>query len=291
MFRNFHLSFAAVLLPWLSVFATGCNRSSNSDVSSSESRRANSVQADESRASKTKSDEAHEHQPGAHGGIIVAIGRDSFHAEAVFDQDGTLRLYTLGKDESRVQEIDSQTLTAYVKPDGGLASSSIELKPEPQPGDSPGKTSQFVGQLPAELKGKAVEVTIPSLTVSGERFRVGFASASTSHDGGMPGKVADDDEKKLYLTPGGLYTEADIKANGNMTASQKFNGFRASHDLKPKPGDKICPVTLTKANPECTWIIGGKKYQFCCPPCVDEFVAQAKSNPELVKKPEDFVKR
>ena len=121
------------------------------------------------------------------------------------------------------------------------------------------------------------------------------ASASLSegdrHDAATPNKVVDSDEQKLYLTPGGLYTEADIKANGNLTASQKFKGFRASHDLKPKPGDKICPVTLTKSNPECTWIVGGKKYEFCCPPCVDEFLTQAKSNPELVKKPEDFIKR
>ncbi len=48
---------------------------------------------------------------------------------------------------------------------------------------------------------------------------------------------------------------------------------------------------MTKANPKFAWIIGGKTYEFCCPPCVDEFVALAKSNPELINPPEFYVKR
>ena len=52
----------------------------------------------------------------------------------------------------------------------------------------------------------------------------------------MPDKVADDAERELYLTPGGIYTQADIEANGNLTASQKFKGFMAKHDMHPKPG-------------------------------------------------------
>jgi YHS domain-containing protein len=93
------------------------------------------------------------------------------------------------------------------------------------------------------------------------------------------------------LTAGGKYTVADIQANGNMTASQKFKGFRAQHDLSPKQGDKICPVTLTKANDKCSWIVGGKTYEFCCPPCVDEFVKMAKQNPDDLKEPHAYVKR
>lgn len=42
----------------------------------------------------------HAHKPGDHGGIIVEIGRDNYHAEAVFEKGGVLRLYTLGKDEA-----------------------------------------------------------------------------------------------------------------------------------------------------------------------------------------------
>ncbi|HEV7280528.1 MAG TPA: hypothetical protein VGN57_10005 [Pirellulaceae bacterium] len=233
-------------------------------------------------------EEEHGHIPGAHGGIIVPIGRDSYHAEAVFEQGGVLRLFMLGADESRVQEVESQSLTAYVKPMDGGDSVPVAVEPMPQEGDSEGKTSQFVGQLPEDLSGTAVEVTIPSLRIDGERFRIGFESAIAHADEAMPEKVADDEERQLYLTPGGLYTQDDIEANGNVTASQKFKGLRASHDLKPQPGDPLCPITLTKANPQFTWVVAGKEYQFCCPPCVDEFVTLAKAGGPI-GEPEDFL--
>ena len=236
--------------------------------------------------------EEHGHKPSAHGGIVVSIGADSYHAEAVFEKGGVLRLYMLGKDETRVQEVPAQALTAYVKPEGGAEAESFTLEPKPQPGDKQGMTSLFVGQLPKDVAGKAVEVTIPSITIAGERFRIAFKSVSVADAGhGMPIKVADAEERKLYLTPGGKYTAADIRANGNQTASEKFKGLKAEHDLKPKRGDKICPITLTKASPKFSWVIGGKTYEFCCPPCVDEFVALAKESPAEVKDPEEYRKQ
>jgi YHS domain-containing protein len=108
---------------------------------------------------------------------------------------------------------------------------------------------------------------------------------------GMPIKVADEQERKLYLTPGGKYTEADIKANGNQTASERFKGVKAEHDLHPKAGDAICPITFTKANTCFPWVIGGKTYTFCCPPCVDEFLATAKEKPEEIKEPDYYKKK
>lgn len=245
----------------------------------------------EAKATEPTKDGEHGHKPGAHGGIIVEIGRDNYHAEAVFEKGGVLRLYTLGKDEAKVQEVESQILTAYVKAEGGTESAPIQLRPVPQEGDAKGQTSQFVGTLPSELTGQRVEVTIPSIRIGGERFRLGFKSAEEAHADGMPTKVNNEEERVLYLTPGGKYTEADIKANGNMTATQKFKGVMSSHDMKPKSGDKICPVTMTKANPKFTWVVGGKPYEFCCPPCVDEFVKTAKESPEEIKEPEDYVKK
>ncbi|HZT78865.1 MAG TPA: hypothetical protein VFA26_01480 [Gemmataceae bacterium] len=238
-----------------------------------------------------KKAEEHPHKPGQHGGIIVEIGRDNYHAEAVFEKGGVVRVYLLGKDEARVQEVEKQTLTAYVKREQDTESSAIALKPTPQEGDAEGKTSLFVGQLPADLQGKRVVVTVPSIRIAGERFRFSFASASPPHADDLPAKVTNDEERQLYLTPGGKYTLADIKANGNQTASQKFKNFRAAHDADPKAGDQICPITDTKANPRCTWIVGGKTYSFCCPPCVDEFVKLAKEHPEQVKEPEEYVKK
>lgn len=236
-------------------------------------------------------EEEHEHKPGAHGGIIVSLGRDSYHVEAIVTDAGELRLYMLGSDETRVHYTDVQELTAYVRPAEGSGDSiSIPVQSSPQPGDSSGKTSLFVGQVPETLVGKAVNVTIPNIVIGGERFRLGFTTLQESHDA-MPVKVADEAERELYLTPGGKYTAEDIAANGNQTASQKFAGFKAAHDLNPKAGDKVCPITLTKANPKCSWVIAGQVYEFCCPPCVDEFVKLAKNEPEKLKAPGDYVKQ
>jgi hypothetical protein len=266
---------------------TGCNASNSNPPQA-----AAPGKGKDSKAAEVKKDDEHGHKPGAHGGIIVEIGRDSYHAEAVFEKGGTLRLYTLGKDEAKVQEVEAQTLTAYVRLEGGTESSSVMLKPEPQPGDKQGMTSQFVGRLPDDIVGKAVEVTIPSIAIAGERFRLGFKSAAEAHaDSGMPPGVSGEEEKALYLSPGGIYTEGDIKANGSTTASEKFKGIMAKHDMKPKPGDKICPITMTKANPKFTWVVAGKPYEFCCPPCIDEFVKAAKESPAEILPPEKYVKQ
>ena len=236
------------------------------------------------------SDEEHPHKPGTHGGIIIPIGSDSYHAEAVIETSGVFRLLMLGKDETRIQEVDVQPVKAYVKAIGDPNATPIELAAVPQDGDAPDKTSQFVGQLPEEFRGKQLDVTIPNLRIAGERFRVGFTTVAEIHAEEMPESLPAEEERQRYLTAGGKYTEADIKANGGLTATQKFRGVPSSHDMFPKEGDRICPVTKTKANPKFTWIVDGKSYQFCCPPCVDEFVTMAKERPEDMKTPDDYIK-
>ncbi len=236
-------------------------------------------------------DEEHGHVPGAHGGTIVSVGRDSYHVEAVFLEGGLLKLFTLGRDETRVIDVERQVLTGYVKAPGAERSTEVTFQPEPQPGDSEEKTSQFVATLPPGLDSHPLEVTIPSVRIDGQRFRIAFASQVAKHEAAMPEKVADEAEEALYLTPSGKYTADDIEANGRMTVSQKFKGFKAAHDMHPKPGDKVCPITLTKANPKCAWVVGGKEYEFCCPPCVDEFVRMAKKEPEKIEEPSAYIKR
>ena len=107
----------------------------------------------------------------------------------------------------------------------------------------------------------------------------------------MPDDLSLDEARKLYLVAGGAYTDADIKANGSTTAYEKFKGQMAKHDAKPKVGDLLCPISMTKANPKFSWVIGGKTYQFCCPPCIDEYVLLAKEHPEELKAPSEFVKK
>jgi hypothetical protein len=104
----------------------------------------------------------------------------------------------------------------------------------------------------------------------------------------MPAQVGEAEQRELHLTPGGKYTSADIEANNRQLPSEKFRSFQARHEFNPKPGDRLCPVTRTKANPRCVWTIGGREYQFCCPPCIDEFVRLAKERPEEILPPEAY---
>ncbi|HRX78797.1 MAG TPA: hypothetical protein P5307_07020 [Pirellulaceae bacterium] len=241
-------------------------------------------------AAKEPADE-HPHIPGAHGGIVIPIGSDSYHAEAVIEKDGVFRLLMLGADETRIQEVDLQAVKAYIKAAGETDATPIDMQATPQDGDAPDKTSQFVGRLPETAIGRAIDVTIPNLKIGAERFRVGFTTAVEVHDSGMPAAVTGDEEQKLYFTAGGKYSEVDIKANGPLSAGAKFRGFMSKHDMSPKPGDLICPVTFTKANPKIEWQVNGKKYLFCCPPCVDEFVRMAKEEPESLLEPEEYVQK
>lgn len=289
MFRATRIvSAGALLTGGLLVAAGGCGRGPDGPAAAAQAVPA----APQPVPAAIADEEHHAHKPGAYGGNIVSIGSDNYHAEAVFERGGVLRLYMLGRDESQVQETAWQTLTGYAKRSGEAESTAFKLEPKPQPDDTHGKTSLFVGRLPEPLAAGPVDVTIPSLRIGEERFRVAFSSApAPAQVEDMPDALADEEARKLFLTPGGAYTDADIAANGRQTAGQKFRSFVPLHDLFPKPGDKICPITLTKANPKCTWTVGGKTYEFCCPPCVEEFVKLAKNEPGKLQAPDEYVKR
>jgi len=107
----------------------------------------------------------------------------------------------------------------------------------------------------------------------------------------MPPAIAAAEQRALHLEPGGVYTSADIAANGRTTPSQKYRSFQPQHDFNPEPGEPLCPVTRTKANANCTWTIAGQEYQFCCPPCIDEFVRLAKDRPSEIRSPDAYRKR
>ncbi|MBL8864968.1 MAG: hypothetical protein JNK93_05355 [Planctomycetia bacterium] len=281
MFRPFRIGATLAIITVVGFTIVGCDSSPPGSPSV------------ESKPSAGAKEDVHGHKPGAHGGILVSLGRDSYHAEAVFEKNGTVRLYMLGKDEARVQEVEGQELTAFLTPEGSTESDKMTFRPEPQPGDAQGMTSLFTATLPKDLLGKKVQVTINNINIQGERFRITFANEGKgSHaDAEMPAKKESDEEQTLFLTPGGLYTAADIVANGNTVPTVKYKGIRASHDDNPKTGDKICPISKTKANPKFTWVIAGKTYEFCCIPCIEEFVVLAKEKPGEVKDPKDYVKK
>jgi hypothetical protein len=242
---------------------------------------------------KDKSDGEHGHKPGKHGGSIVEIGRDNYHAEAIFGEKGLVRLHMLAKDEAQIQEVDQQTLVAYAKADGDTKGFEFKLDSKPRPDDGNGKTSVFEGTLPESLRDKRVEVTVTTIRIEGGRFRFAFKNFKEGQHGvGMPKQISSEKMKKLYATAKGKYTEADIKSNGvGVTAMDRYGNEMTEHDDNPKPGDRICPISKTKANPTITWIVGGEKYEFCCTPCINEFVKKAQEKPDEVKDPASYVKK
>jgi hypothetical protein len=170
---------------------------------------------------------------------------------------------------------------------------SVPLTVQRQPGNATGdRKPDRDGASPAEVRPQTPAGDATSRPADYDHSPGGSPNGiSEAPAVAMPVKVINAAERQLYLTPGGKYTAEDIRANGNRTAGQKYEGFKASHDRNPQPGDKICPITDTKANPKCTWIVGGKTYQFCCPPCIDEFVRLAKENPDKVKDPEEYFQK
>lgn len=126
----------------------------------------------------------------------MSVGSDNYHAEVVFEKDGHLRFYTLGKDETKSISIESQTLNAHAKQDGADKSHEMELKPAPQKDDPKGKASLFAGKLPAELIGKKVTVTVVGLKIEGETFRVEFSSEVGNHGDHKEHKDHKKDEKE-----------------------------------------------------------------------------------------------
>ncbi len=244
---------------------------------------------------KTKAEGEHGHKAGTHGGTIVEIGRDNYHAEAIFGEKGLVRLHILAKDEAQIQEVEQQTLDAFAKADGDTKGVPFSLESKPRPDDSKGKTSIFEGTLPESVRDKRVTVTVTAIRIEGGRFRFDFGNseAGKPHDEvKMPKSGSAEKMKTLYTTAKGKYTEADIKANGaGKTAADVYGNEMTDHDDNPQPGDKICPISKTKANPKITWIIGGKKYEFCCTPCINEFVKKAQEKPDQVKDPGFYVKQ
>jgi hypothetical protein len=233
---------------------------------------------------------AHQHRRHATG--IQPLG--DYHARIAVEKGGTLKLFILGTNETKVAHIEEQDIKGTVLGQGETEGRPIVLKADRQEGDPAGRTSQFTAELPPELRGKSFEADL-LIRIAGEAYRPKFTNAAPQHAAahGMPADASIERQREMFLTPGGLYTAADVEANGRAIPAEKFKGIEfhpfVEEEPELKPGDKVCPVTRNRADPKCSWIVGGKRYEFCCPPCLNTFLGWAKKQPERVKPPEAYV--
>ena len=238
-----------------------------------------------------KKEDKHAHADvGPHGGPFADW--DDYHAEFIVTHtDKHAVIYLLDEKLEKAPKVDASRFSKVrlvitsVKP-----AVAIDFKHDPKLSGELGiayvATHEELGK-PVEIKG-VISATLDENVKGKEK---GFIDDKFHYKGPQ----TDKDKKKaaklreLYLTPGGLYTLADIKANGNTTAAEKFQGKVWAHDDNLKVGDRICPVTKNKAEAECAWTVQGQSYQFCCPPCVDKFVGWAHNQPDKIKDAKTYV--
>jgi YHS domain-containing protein len=249
--------------------------------------------------SKGHDSKQHEHKA-QFGGKVASVGEH--HVEIVNTKEGHIRAYIMGKEEGLRVPLNLSKIEGEVSGSEGEGVQTLLLQATPQEGEPTGSASLFEGKLPTDLKGAFHRIAL-DIPLQGRLYRAHFTSEEShsleeTHESEptMPKKVGDGSaispiERDLFLKPGGVYTLLDIAANGQTTSTQKFQGFQAKHNMNPKKGERICPITMTAANPQVAWVIGGKTYMFCCPPCVDEFLTRAKKSNKPLPKPETFLKK
>ena len=84
----------------------------------------------------------HDHGHGPHGGHIIELGSEDYHAELTHDEAShRVGVYLLGGDAATAAPIDAASLTIYVPADGEPA--QYDMPAVPQPGEAAGQSSYF----------------------------------------------------------------------------------------------------------------------------------------------------
>ena len=241
--------------------------------------------------SAPRQEAAHDHKEhGPHGGPLAEWGDHEYHAEFTVDHaERRATVYVFDREVKAPRPVAAERLTVTLKLTPPVA---LTLLPAPQPGDPAGSASVFTGADEALGRKRSLAGTI-SAQIGTKRYSGDFREAAHSNHAEGPSAPSalepTQREKDLFLKPGGIYTSTDIAKNGNTVPSVKYRGLEFAHDDDLRPGDKLCPVTVNKADDKCQWWVNGKEYQFCCPPCLEKFVKQAKETPERIKEPEAYV--
>ena len=121
-------SVVASLVLGLSIGACGCN--SQKDYKT----------VDDIKKAPALPEHEHEHSAkGPHGGGIVELGEEEYHAEVVVDHDAeSLVVYLLGKDAKTAEPVATADLSIALE-----GKDALTLKAAPQEKDGEGKASKF----------------------------------------------------------------------------------------------------------------------------------------------------
>jgi hypothetical protein len=220
--------------------------------------------------------------------VTFKAGGAHYHVEFVVDPTGWVRVYPLDETATNPLPVEAQPLVLSVERPSTGESVPVMLRPVTESGAA-GTTTQFVGRLPARAVSGRLTVRFTEFKVDRERYRFEFVWDSPVGEEALRAAYRDE-QRRVFLSPGGKYSDADIRDNGGLSADEKFSASAPTHDHAPKPGDRVCPVSRFKADRAIHWVVGGERYAFCCQPCIDEFVMLAKDRPDQVRPAAGYVR-
>lgn len=117
-------------------FAAGCSETPRATTSGTKPEAKNPAETHEH----------HEHahaSTGPHGGPVIELGKEDYHAELVHDDAaGTVTIYILDHEAKEAVAIDAKELRINLKHDG--KGEQFKLAASPQEGDEGEKSSRFV---------------------------------------------------------------------------------------------------------------------------------------------------
>ena len=122
------ISLVAMLAMGLLGGALGCDGAKSDYKKADDLKKAPAVHDDHAHGEK-----------GPHGGSIVELGKEEFHAEIVLDHDAhTLRVFVLAKDAKTAHPTSATEVVVAIE-----GKDAVTLKAAPQEGDGEGKSSRF----------------------------------------------------------------------------------------------------------------------------------------------------
>lgn len=132
-------------------------------------------------------DQDHQAHPvtGPHGGELIELGSDEFHAELVHDeQGGTVAIHLLDARAEKAVPIDAAEVTINLRYAGHAAQHALAAAPDAD--DPPGKASRFVSreaQLDAGLEQAGAELQVVVM-IDGRQYRGRIAHVHHDHEPG-----------------------------------------------------------------------------------------------------------